>query len=162
MLGKGYGMPSSHAQFLSFFAVYLGLFLLLRHRPDSHTHSTPSENSPTKHPIPLPPSHWQIRLLVVAVVLTAAAVAGSRVYLHYHTSRQVLAGVAAGVIAAVAWFVVTGIARATGIVEWLLETRLARQFRVRDLVCGEDLVEAGWLEWERRRRARKERKKKTR
>lgn len=31
--GKGYGMPSSHAQFAFFWAVALGLFLLARHRP---------------------------------------------------------------------------------------------------------------------------------
>lgn len=30
MHGKGYGMPSSHAQFVAFFATYLGLWLLLR------------------------------------------------------------------------------------------------------------------------------------
>ncbi|KAK3685499.1 PAP2 superfamily-domain-containing protein [Podospora appendiculata] len=31
--GKGYGMPSSHAQFACFWAVALTLFLLARHRP---------------------------------------------------------------------------------------------------------------------------------
>lgn len=32
-LGKGYGMPSSHAQFMAYFAVTVTLFLLLRHSP---------------------------------------------------------------------------------------------------------------------------------
>jgi len=30
MHGKGYGMPSSHAQFMCYFAVYLSLWLLVR------------------------------------------------------------------------------------------------------------------------------------
>uniref|UniRef100_A0A0D2XCM3 Dolichyldiphosphatase n=1 Tax=Fusarium oxysporum (strain Fo5176) TaxID=660025 RepID=A0A0D2XCM3_FUSOF len=31
--GKGYGMPSSHAQFVAFWSVSLALFLLVRHKP---------------------------------------------------------------------------------------------------------------------------------
>ena len=34
-LHKGYGMPSSHAQFVSYFAVTVTLFLLLRHSPST-------------------------------------------------------------------------------------------------------------------------------
>lgn len=34
-VGKGYGMPSSHAQFAVFWAVALGLFLVVRHKPRS-------------------------------------------------------------------------------------------------------------------------------
>lgn len=34
-VGKGYGMPSSHAQFCVFWAVALGLFLIARHEPRS-------------------------------------------------------------------------------------------------------------------------------
>ena len=34
MTGKGYGMPSSHAQFAFFFAVSISLFLLVRHGQD--------------------------------------------------------------------------------------------------------------------------------
>ncbi|KAL8936552.1 MAG: hypothetical protein Q9216_004874 [Gyalolechia sp. 2 TL-2023] len=40
---KGYGMPSSHAQFVAFFSVYLTLFLLIRHSPhpsDTHKPTT--------------------------------------------------------------------------------------------------------------------------
>ena len=33
---KGYGMPSSHAQFVAFWAVALSLFLCVRHRPPVH------------------------------------------------------------------------------------------------------------------------------
>jgi dolichyldiphosphatase len=34
-VGKGYGMPSSHAQFSVFWAVAVGLFLVVRHKPRS-------------------------------------------------------------------------------------------------------------------------------
>ncbi|KAF7597327.1 hypothetical protein BBP40_006267 [Aspergillus hancockii] len=43
MFGKGYGMPSSHAQFVAYFAVYLGLFLVFRHSP------TPSQSESSFH-----------------------------------------------------------------------------------------------------------------
>ena len=148
MLGKGYGMPSSHAQFLAYFATYLGLFLLLRHRPPSPPSKPSSSSSP---PIPLPHPHTQLRLFAILVAIVAGAVAGARVYLSYHTPRQVLAGVGAGVACALLWFVATAVLRSIGLVEWGLATGLARQFRLRDLVCQEDLIEAGWREWERRR-----------
>jgi membrane-associated phospholipid phosphatase len=31
ILGEGYGMPSSHSQFMAFFAVYVTLYLLHRY-----------------------------------------------------------------------------------------------------------------------------------
>lgn len=36
--GKGYGMPSSHAQFVTFWAVAMALFLLVRHTPSWTDH----------------------------------------------------------------------------------------------------------------------------
>lgn len=36
--GKGYGMPSSHAQFVAFWAVAMALFLLVRHTPSWTDH----------------------------------------------------------------------------------------------------------------------------
>ncbi|KAF2397293.1 DOLPP1 protein [Trichodelitschia bisporula] len=139
MHGKGYGMPSSHAQFVAFFSIYLTLFLLGRHTPHpSQTHT----------PLLLPE-----RLGVSVLALgSAAAVAQSRIYLNYHTPRQVLVGCAAGAVCAVGWFVVTEWLRREGWVEWALETRVSRGLRVRDLVVTEDLVDAGWARWEERRR----------
>ncbi|TAQ85207.1 hypothetical protein B7494_g6468 [Chlorociboria aeruginascens] len=39
MHGKGYGMPSSHSQFVAFFSISLTLFLLFRHQPKRPTPS---------------------------------------------------------------------------------------------------------------------------
>ena len=145
MLGKGYGMPSSHAQFVAYFSTFLILFMLLRHDPHNHPGA-----SATHVPIP----YWQRLLLSGAALACAGAVAGSRIYLNYHKPRQVYVGVAAGVSCAVAWYMVTELARRRGIIEQLLELPLVRWARFRDLILNEDLVDAGWERWEIRRQRR--------
>ncbi|KXX80935.1 putative dolichyldiphosphatase [Madurella mycetomatis] len=195
---RGYGMPSSHAQFAVFWAVAVALFLVVRHRPAMMTtggrgvegsKGTKGDggNKMNKGRDPaladvarayrsggLPAasasieaySHapWTVaqRLAVSAAALVIAAlVAWSRVYLGYHTVRQVLAGCAAGVVSAVGWFIVTHLLRETGLLAWALQTPVARWFRLRDLVVTEDLCQAGWEKWERRRRELLEKEKKT-
>jgi len=147
MHGKGYGMPSSHSQFVAFFSTYLTLFLLLRHNPHSH---------PFQSSTHVPTPYWQRLALALLSIVCAGAVAQSRLYLNYHTQRQVYAGIAAGVACAVAWFAALSIARRLGLVEALLETPPARWLRLRDLVVNEDLVDAGWERWEMRKRKRQE------
>ncbi len=144
MNGKGYGMPSSHAQFVSYFALSLTLFLLLRHRP-------PPPTSPSHTPLTLPFKLF----LSTSAFITAFFVAASRIYLNYHTPTQVAAGAVAGGVSAVGWFGVTEWARREGWVEWGLETRGARYGRWRDLIIEEDLLECGWKVWEERRRERR-------
>ncbi|KAK2781357.1 hypothetical protein FQN52_001650 [Onygenales sp. PD_12] len=143
MYGNGYGMPSSHSQFVAFFAVSLTAFLLLRHVPD-----TTSGYAPSTFP--------QRAALSVLATLGAALVAASRIYLNYHTPKQVVAGWSAGVVIGIAWFSFATYLRTSGWLEWGLDTRLARMARMRDLVVGEDLVEAGWQRWEEKRRSRAE------
>lgn len=134
MHGKGYGMPSSHAQFVSFFSVTLTLFLLFRHVPHpTETHT--------------PFSFGGRLLLSLLAVAGAGAVATSRIYLNYHTPKQVMVGVAAGAAFALVWFGFTTYLRRAGWVEWALETWIARVLRVRDLVVQEDLVDSGWARW---------------
>jgi dolichyldiphosphatase len=141
--GKGYGMPSSHAQFVAYFSTFLTLFLLFRHEPNRYAHASSTH---------IPTPHWQRVTLSIASIVCAAAVAQSRIYLHYHKPRQVYVGVGAGVACALVWFVVTGSARKHGLVDRLLDHQLARWARLRDLVVNEDLVDAGWERWEKRRR----------
>lgn len=136
MHGKGYGMPSSHAQFVAFFSTSLALFLLFRHTPKpatvSHTPFSMIE---------------RVGLSVLAIV-GAGLVACSRIYLNYHTTKQVLVGCFAGVLSAFGWFLVTSITRQAGLVQWCLDLYIVRLFRVRDLVVEEDLCQAGWEKWE--------------
>ncbi|RDW83865.1 phosphatase PAP2 family protein [Aspergillus mulundensis] len=138
MFGKGYGMPSSHAQFVAFFAVYMGLFLIFRHSPTT-------------------PNQGIIYRMVASfgIALGATAVAVSRIYLTYHTIRQVLAGCAVGIVFALIWFIFTGLLRSYGWIDWVLEHSIARFLRLRDLVVSEDLAEAGWQRWESKQRIRR-------
>ncbi|PGH17270.1 hypothetical protein AJ80_04912 [Polytolypa hystricis UAMH7299] len=133
--GRGYGMPSSHAQFVAFFSLSLTLFLLVRHVPDT-TNSNHSAATFT-----------QRATVSMLACVSAAAVASSRVYLNYHTPKQVLAGYAAGLIFAAVWFVFTAYLRHAGWVDWALDLSVSRMARMRDLVVVEDLVEAGWQHW---------------
>lgn len=142
MYGKGYGMPSSHAQFVTFFSLSLSLFLILRHAPNPSTTHTPI-------------SFIERVLLSILACFGAALVAYSRVYLNYHTPRQVLVGCAAGAVFAVFWFLFTTVLRKIGLIDWALGTPLAEAFRVRDLVVTEDLVDAGWGRWKAMRKARR-------
>lgn len=140
MYGKGYGMPSSHAQFVAYFSITLTLFLLFRHTP-------PKQPTPLHKPLDLP---TRIVLSILAL-LSAASVAWSRTYLNYHTEKQVLVGCAAGAVTAVLWFFATTMLRKMGLLGWILGTPIVRHFRMRDLVVEEDLCQAGWEKWERKK-----------
>lgn len=95
--------------------------------------------------------------LAVGSFVGASAVAWSRIYLNYHTQRQVLAGFAAGVVCAVSWFCITSYLRTSGWLDWALDLEVSRKLRIRDLVVNEDLAEAGWKRFEETRKLRRRR-----
>jgi dolichyldiphosphatase len=136
MHGKGYGMPSSHAQFVVFFSISLALFLLFRH--------VPKQPTPSHTPLSIAA---RVALSALALV-SAGLVAWSRIYLSYHTPKQVLVGCLAGAVTALSWFLVTTVVRQIGLLSWALDQPLVRLFRMRDLVVQEDLCQAGWEKWE--------------
>ena len=157
MNGKGYGMPSSHAQFLAYFSISLSLFLLIRHNPP-----TPPKSSPSSQPLPYshrPLNFLQRSLLSLLTLALAASVALSRIYLSYHTPTQVSVGCTVGVVCAIAWFGATEWARREGWVDVGLDSWVGRMGRWRDLVVEEDLAESGWSVWEERRKRRKEQRR---
>lgn len=136
MYGKGYGMPSSHAQFVAYFSVSLTLFLLLRHRP-------PKKPIASHTPLSMPS-----RIALSALALAnAALVAWSRFYLNYHTPKQILIGCATGAASGLGWFLLTTLVRRSGLLTWGLELQIAKIFRIRDLVVEEDLCQSGWEKW---------------
>lgn len=92
---------------------------------------------------------------MMSLCIGAAGVAASRVYLNYHTPKQVLAGCTAGFVCACGWFMVTSLLRSSGLIEWAMETTVSRLVRIRDLVLSEDLAEAGWQRWESQRLKRR-------
>lgn len=181
-LHKGYGMPSSHAQFVSYFAAYVTLFCFFRHSPsvkqvrgprarrqssvvvvsgqekplDHADAKAESTNPPISDVYRLQLHHPKAThtLLSIVTVVLAGVVAWSRVYLQYHTRKQVLAGCLAGTTFAVIWFAATEFVRRIGLIQWILDLDIVRKARIRDLVCEEDLVEIGWQIWEQKRQLR--------
>ncbi|RKP07038.1 phosphatidic acid phosphatase type 2/haloperoxidase, partial [Thamnocephalis sphaerospora] len=77
-LSDGYGMPSSHSQFMLYFATFTMLCL--------------------------PPRTRGQLALVVFLYGTAVSVCYSRVYLGYHTAAQVLAGSSLGAVVGFGWY----------------------------------------------------------
>ncbi|KAI8741878.1 dolichyldiphosphatase 1 [Biomphalaria glabrata] len=82
-----YGMPSSHTQFMWFFASYFALFLLFRLYKNYS----------------LIEDVWKYVCAGLGV-LCAILVSWSRIYLGYHTMSQVLVGVLLGSILGALWF----------------------------------------------------------
>ena len=177
-LGKGYGMPSSHAQFLGYFAASVVLFVMLRHSPSARIrpadgrsgalHPTASqtreqdklegEAEALSDVYTLQLHHPQLTHSLLSLVAVASAVlmAVSRVYLSYHTPKQVIVGTAVGAGFAVFWFGLTEVARRIGLIGRFLDWNIVRMARIRDLLCEEDLIELGWQVSERKRRRRLE------
>lgn len=98
-----------------------------------------------------PWSFGQRALASLCALVLASMVAWSRVYLGYHTPKQVFVGCLAGTLSAVGWFGITLVIRQTGLLASALDLPVARWFRLRDLVVEEDLCQAGWEKWESRK-----------
>lgn len=149
MYGKGYGMPSSHAQFVAYFAVYFSLFMLKRLQTTPNSSRVKGfEDSWSLSPL--------LRLIIALMaVILAAAVAASRIYLSYHTPIQVVVGIVAGASSAALWFNVITVLRHYGWSDYLLDLSVFRWGRWRDLVVQEDFAQAGWIRWHMQRSAKK-------
>ncbi|XP_076455059.1 dolichyldiphosphatase 1-like [Babylonia areolata] len=82
-----YGMPSSHSQFMWFFATYMTFFIWIRvYRNYSILDDL-----------------WKV-VVCVGSFFVASVVAYSRIYLEYHTAAQVVWGGVVGVVAGSLWF----------------------------------------------------------
>ena len=115
--GPRYGMPSDHAQFVGFLAAYALLWAARCWRaPRALRH-----------------------LAAAGVLLAAAAVAATRVYLRLHTPAQVGVGLAVGAALGGGWF---------ALVQALLRrhfhaiaaSRLGRALQLRDLTLVDDVL----------------------
>ncbi|GAB6027905.1 Dolichyldiphosphatase 1 [Chamberlinius hualienensis] len=88
-----YGMPSSHSQFMWFFAIYTAFFLFIR------IHNGGPNNS-------ILDNAWKF-VVTLGVFSSALVVSYSRVYLQYHTCMQVVWGAIIGMTLATIWFAIT-------------------------------------------------------
>ena len=144
MHGNGYGMPSSHAQFVAFFSVYVSLWVLLR---CGHL------------------SSFKRTVIPLLSLIGATAVSSSRLYLSYHTPRQVFAGTFVGTILAIFWFSATSFLRHCDIKiadktpwQWILW--IGSLIYVKDMCLDVDLVEQGYNLWKAQAEAQKDGKNK--
>lgn len=106
-----FGMPSSHSQFMWYFAAYHVLFVYSR----AAYHS-----------------RFEVLASSALAVFSAAAVAYSRVYLLYHTVEQVVVGGMLGIICAMLWRVTTVKLFAPAVFPALEATAFAKYFHIHD------------------------------
>jgi len=82
-IGNGYGFPSSHSQYMGYFATFLICHLHFRHRFETFGH-------------PMLDAMWRI-CVYTALLAWAGTVCYSRFHLTYHTVPQIAWGVGTGV-----------------------------------------------------------------
>ncbi|CAG8475461.1 6812_t:CDS:2 [Ambispora leptoticha] len=126
-LGKGYGMPSNHAQFIGFFTMFSVLYLYRR--------------------IKFQQNAWK-HLIALGLLGFAGAVSCSRVYLNYHTPKQVLVGIAFGATFAIMWyFFIEHILRPRQLFKVIVDSPIAKFFYLRDSANIQDVVRFEYLNW---------------
>lgn len=125
-----YGMPSSHSQFMAYYATYLCLWMFFRMKYHF--------------------SRERKLFRGAGVCLLSGLVCYSRYYLHYHTPEQIGVGIGVGMLLATGWFIVTVLLRGLGIIDLLLDLYPARYFYVKDTACDRpSFVKDEYYEWRR-------------
>ncbi|XP_041369987.1 dolichyldiphosphatase 1-like [Gigantopelta aegis] len=109
-----YGMPSSHAQFMWFFSIYLTFFLFIR----VYTNYTWVDDL------------WKYAVSLGSFIISII-VCYSRIYLGYHTISQVFWGAASGFVLGVCWFGVVQLLL-TPLFPHIASCHLGEFFMVRD------------------------------
>lgn len=83
-IGNGYGFPSSHSQYMAYFACFLMCHLSFRHKFTSTGY-------------PILDQLWRA-IVYLGLIVWSATVAYSRYYLGYHNANQILWGIAIGLL----------------------------------------------------------------
>ncbi|CAO3621461.1 unnamed protein product [Mucor fragilis] len=125
-LGDGYGMPSSHSQFIWYFAVYGSLYMYRY--------------------IHLDHSIWKV-LTSLAMFALAALVSISRIYLGYHTLNQVIVGSLVGIVFGSAWYGFVNLLHQTNCINRILDTWVARKLYLRDMSNVENVARWDYEQW---------------
>ncbi|KFH74219.1 hypothetical protein MVEG_01432 [Podila verticillata NRRL 6337] len=132
-LGDGYGMPSSHSQFMAYFATYLTILMYRRG-------VTPGSVSP--------------HVVTVCVVLWSVVVIYSRVHLYYHTWQQVVAGSICGCLFATGYFFfVNNFLRSKGMQDWMVGNSFAHWALLRDVGEMDGVYKWEWDMWQQWRKS---------
>jgi dolichyldiphosphatase len=165
-LGTGYGMPSSHSQFVGYFAAFWVIHLL-RFRPGMTKSARTAKQNAVKDfgsskgsgltIIGLLRSLEHYALLTM-VLLGSTLTAYSRYHLSYHTALQILVGTSLGIGCGVSWYVLVEVylrrplfGMQMSIRAMLLDNPIAVAFRIRDswAVWDDAGVEAEYGLWRR-------------
>ncbi|CAO3617602.1 unnamed protein product [Cunninghamella blakesleeana] len=125
-LGTGYGMPSSHSQFVWYFTTF-GTIYLLKH-------------------IKLSAPIWK-GFYIFAMITMSVMVCQSRVYLGYHTLEQVMVGSSVGVIFGFIWYQLMELIRGFGFIDRLIDTSLAKWIYLRDMRQIDNVIEWEYQNW---------------
>ncbi|CAK1603312.1 unnamed protein product [Parnassius mnemosyne] len=127
-----YGMPSSHAQYVWFFSVYVLYFFIIRlHHINNNS---------------IISALW--RVIIVGSCLTLAVLVSiGRVYLHYHTTSQVVVGGIVGFIFATIWFIVVHRVL-TPLFPQLVSLKLCEMLMIRDTTLIPNVL---WFEYTKSR-----------
>ncbi|KAF3790303.1 Lipid phosphate phosphatase gamma [Nymphaea thermarum] len=134
-----HGWPSSHSQYMFFFAVYFTLLRISRIRAAAAASVTGFGNSGWKFVIALIP--WPLAVLTMY----------SRVYLGYHTVAQVFAGATLGIILGGIWYWMVN----SVLVQYfpaIEETAICRYFYIKDTTHIPEVLK---FEYDNARAARK-------
>ncbi|XP_057290553.1 dolichyldiphosphatase 1-like isoform X1 [Hydractinia symbiolongicarpus] len=123
-----YGMPSSHAQFMSFFAIYMLFFAYIRLK--MHVYEKFMDNI-------------RQHLIAFSSVGASVIVCYSRIYLHYHTLEQVIVGIVVGLVNGAVWFYIVE-TLFTPIFQDIVNTKIAEYFLIRDSSNIPDIL---WFEY---------------
>ncbi|KAJ3527756.1 hypothetical protein NM688_g8086 [Phlebia brevispora] len=141
-LGSGHGFPSSHSQWMGYFAAFLFCHFTFRHRFIS-TGSRIFDS-------------LRLVVLYTAIGAWSTAVAYSRYYLTYHTVPQVVWGFSIGLLFGTVYYIVVELIplhRPRSLLgrlrRWALTNPVSTWCRVRDgwAVYPDGGTEAHWQEW---------------
>ncbi|KAG1708584.1 hypothetical protein DVH05_022212 [Phytophthora capsici] len=115
---SGPGMPSAHSQFMGFFAAYVVIYTWKRLNSQRRL------------------EQW---LTIFGAIATAALTCYSRIHLNYHSTDQVVVGVAVGALTGAVWYALVAAVSPT-LFPLLAESRVAKFFYVRDISHISDLT----------------------
>lgn len=127
-----YGMPSSHSQFMGFFACYMIFFSYIRLQGQVYERYRDNIISSIRQ-----------HFIAFTSITTSILVAYSRIYLHYHTQNQVLIGFTIGSVCGLGWFVLTQLVF-TPFFPIFTNTKLAEILLIKDSTNIPDIL---WFEY---------------
>ncbi|EPY49496.1 palmitoyl protein thioesterase-dolichol pyrophosphate phosphatase fusion 1 [Schizosaccharomyces cryophilus OY26] len=124
--GVGYGMPSSHSQFMGYFAAYM-ISWAYKYRKEEWSHIS------------------SLAKMGIYCVLSFC-VCSSRYFLHYHSLSQVIVGFLTGLAFGYMWCWFTGQLRVLGMTKWILEFPIIEWFYIKDtIIHTKDNHRREWL-----------------